>query len=431
MMQKALYMALVLLTGGLLLRVTSSWATAQTTAPSGSIMFMIFGEPAEKAAYDKLVAAFSARHPQVEVRILYIPNQNSYRTRLAADLAAGTPADVFLLNYRRYAQFAARGVLEPLDAYVAQSKVLKLADFYPEAVEPFRWNRRLMGIPQNLSSLVVYYNKNLFDKAKVPYPKPGWTWNDFLQTAKALTKDTDGDGITDQFGLGTEASIFRVAPFVWQNRGDLVDDPENPKKLTLDAPATKEALQWFMDLQVRHKVVPNKLLEAARPSEDRFLDGTLAMFLNSRRGVPTYREIKDFDWDVAPLPRGKEQAGILHADAFFMAAASRNKPAAWAFIEFANSREGQTILAESGRTVPSLKSVAQSPAFLDPNSKPRNSRVFLDTIPYIRAVPVMETWVDIETLVSEDLERAFHGDVSLEEAIKSATARTLRFFPGR
>lgn len=156
MMQKALYMALVLLTGGLLLRVTSSWATAQTTAPSGSIMFMIFGEPAEKAAYDKLVAAFSARHPQVEVRILYIPNQNSYRTRLAADLAAGTPADVFLLNYRRYAQFAARGVLEPLDAYVAQSKVLKLADFYPEAVEPFRWNRRLMGIPQNLSSLVVY-----------------------------------------------------------------------------------------------------------------------------------------------------------------------------------------------------------------------------------------------------------------------------------
>lgn len=72
---------------------------------------------------------------------------------------------------------------------------------------------------------------------------------------------------------------------------------------------------------VKHKVVPNKLLEKARPSEERFLDGTLAMFLNSRRGVPTYRDIKDFDWDVAPLPRGKEQAGVLHTDAFFMAAA--------------------------------------------------------------------------------------------------------------
>ncbi|WP_018465712.1 ABC transporter substrate-binding protein [Calidithermus timidus] len=426
MLRKTFYIGLALVAGGVLL-----WGTAQTTTPSGSFIFMIFGDPAEKAAYDKLVAAFSQRYPQVKVEILYIPSQTSYRTRLAADLAAGTPADVFLLNYRRYAQFAARGVLEPLDSYVAQSRVLKLADFYPEALEPFYWNRRLMGIPQNLSSLVVYYNKNLFDKAGVPYPKAGWTWNDFLQTAKALTKDTNGDGITDQFGLGTEASIFRVAPFIWQNRGDLVDDPKSPKRLTLDAPATKEALQWFMDLQVKHKVVPNKLLEKARPSEERFLDGTLAMFLNSRRGVPTYREIQDFDWDVAPLPRGKEQAGILHADAFFMAAASRNKPAAWAFIEFANSKEGQSILAESGRTVPSLKSVAQSPAFLNPNSKPQNSRVFLDTIPYIRAVPVMETWADIETLVSEDLERAFHGDVTLEEAIKAATARTQRFFPSR
>ncbi|WP_027893566.1 ABC transporter substrate-binding protein [Calidithermus chliarophilus] len=429
MLRKLLYIGLVLVAGGLLVRGVGGQATAQQAAPSGSFTFMIFGEPAEKEAYDKLIAAFSQRYPQVKVEVLYIPSQTSYRTRLAADLAAGTPADVFLLNYRRYAQFAARGVLEPLDAYVAQSKVIKLADFYPEAVQPFYYNKRLMGIPQNLSSLVVYYNKNLFDKAKVPYPKPGWTWNDFLQTAKALTKDTDGDGTPDQFGLGTEASIFRVAPFIWQNRGDLVDDPENPKRLTLDAPATKEALQWFMDLQVKHKVVPNKLLEKARPSEDRFLDGTLAMFLNSRRGVPTYRDIKDFDWDVAPLPRGKEQAGILHADAFFMAAASRNKPAAWAFIEFANSREGQTILAQSGRTVPSLKSVAQSPAFLDPNNKPRNSRVFLDTIPYIRAVPLMETWADIETLVSEDLERAFHGDVSLEEAIRTATNRTQRFFP--
>jgi multiple sugar transport system substrate-binding protein len=143
---------------------------------------------------------------------------------------------------------------------------------------------------------------------------------------------------------------------------------------------------------VKHHVVPDAIQEAAEESESRFLNGRLGMFLNSRRGVPSYREIEGFDWDVAPLPQKKQRAGILHSDAYCMAAASDNKDAAWAFIEFANSVEGQTIVAKSGRTVPSLKAVAESPAFLDPTTKPSRARVFLDFTPDIRGVPIMETW---------------------------------------
>ena len=127
--------------------------------------------------------------------------------------------------------------------------------------------------------------------------------------------------------------------------------------------------------------MPDAVQEAAEGSESRFQNGRLGMFLNSRRGVPTYREIEAFDWDVAPLPQNKQRAGILHADAYCMAAATENKDAAWTFIEFANSAEGQTIIAASGRTVPSLKAVAESPAFLDPNAKPARSDVFLNVHP--------------------------------------------------
>jgi multiple sugar transport system substrate-binding protein len=402
-------------------------ATSQQ-APSGSIDFMIWGEPAEKEAYDELVAGFSKKAPQIKVNIVYVPSQTSFRNRLTADLAAGTPPDVFLYNYRRYAVFAARDTVEPLDAYVAQSKSLKLGEFYRETLDPYFFKKKLYGIPQNLSSLVVYYNTDLFDKANLPYPKNDWTWDDFVRTAKALTKDTNGDGIPEQYGLGTDAVVFRMAPFIWQNGGDLVDNPEEPTRLTLNAPATRAALEWFMEFQTKHKVVPHRVQEQARNSESRFMDGTLAMYLNSRRGVPTYRDIKTFGWDVAPLPRGKERVGLLHSDAFFMASGSNNKPAAWAFIEYASSVEGQTILARSGRTVPSLKSVAQSSAFLNPNEKPKSNRVFLDVIPYIRAVPLMQTWAEIEALVSEDIERAYHGDTTLERAIQTATERTRRLF---
>lgn len=393
------------------------------------VSFMVFGDPAELQAYQKLVEAFEQRFANVDVELIHIPSQSDYRTRLAADFAAGTPADVVLINYRRYASFAAKGTLEPLQPFLERSAVISVDAFYPESIEPFRWEGQLMCIPQNLSSLVVYYNKSLFDAAGLAYPSDDWTWDEFLQTAQALTLDTDGDGRVDQYGLGTEASIFRIAPFIWQNGGDLVDNYTTPTRLTIDTPEAAEAIQWFVDLQVTHHVVPNAEEESAEDSESRFQNGRLGMFLNSRRGVPTYREIQGFDWDVAALPQNKQRAGILHADAYCMSAATQHdKAAIWQFIEYANSPEGQTIVAASGRTVPSLKAVAESPAFLDPNAKPANSQVFLSTIPFIRGVPIMETWVDIEGTVGDELERAFYGNASVDEMIQTAVERTHAYF---
>lgn len=389
---------------------------------------MIFGDTGEKAAYEALVAAFRERHPDIPVTLLHIPGQSDYRKRLGVDFAAGTPADIVLLNYRRYAAFAARGALEPLGPYLERSELIALDDFYPETVAPFMWEGQLMCIPQNLSSLVVYYNRDLFAAAGLAEPADDWTWADFLAAAQALTRDTDGDGQTDQYGLGTEVSIFRVAPFIWQNGGDLVDDPAAPTRLTLDAPAAREAIQWFVDLQVKHRVVPDAVAEAAEDSESRFLNGRLGMFLNSRRGVPTYRTISDFGWDVAPLPQGKQRAGILHADAYCMPSTATQKDAIWTFIEFANAAEGQHLIAASGRTVPSLRQVAESPTFLDPSARPMRNQVFLDVIPYIRGVPVMETWVDIEELTADELTRAFYGQAGVDEVIRTTIERAQPYF---
>jgi multiple sugar transport system substrate-binding protein len=397
-----------------------------------SISFMVFGDPAELAAYQQLVAGFQTAwppvHPEITVDLIHIPSQADYRTRLSADLAAGVPADVILLNYRRYAAFAARGVLEPLGPYLAKSQLIQESDFYSQAIAPFRWQGELICIPQNISSLVVYYNRDLFTSAGLPEPQPGWTWDDFLAIAQALTRDLDGDGQIDQFGLGVEPSLFRVAPFLWQNGAELVDDYFTPTRLMLDTPEALEALQFFIDLQVQHQVVPNASEEAAEPSEDRFLNGRLGMFLNSRRGVPTYRTITAFDWDVAPLPQKRQVASILHADAYCLPSASQNKDAAWIFIEYANSPAGQAIVAASGRTVPSLRSVAESSAFLDTSQKPAHTRLFLDSIPTLRGVPVYPNWVDIEELAGEELRRAFYGETDLFEAVLTAIRRAQPYF---
>ena len=402
--------------------------TAEAAAEPVDISFMVFGDAAELAAYESLVAAFTESQSDVTVTLTHIPSQGDYRARLATDFAAGTPPDVSLLNFRRIGAFVAAGQLEPLGPYLDASDAMSPEEFYPVTLEAFTWNDQVMCIPQNISSLVVYYNRDLFTAAGVAEPADDWTWADFLAAAQALTLDSDGDGQIDQYGAGIEASLFRLAPFIWQNGGELVDDAAFPQQLALTRVPAQAALTWFTELQTVHHVVPDRIAEESLDSESRFIEGTTAMYFNSRRGTPTYREITAFDWDIAPLPRGTQSAGVLHSDGYCLSAVAADKDAAWRFIEFANSAEGQTIIAGSGRTVPSIMSVAESEAFLDPNTRPARSRVFLDTIPELRLVPRLSTWDEIESTGSEEVERAFYGDITPEEAALLARQRTEEYF---
>ncbi len=180
-------------------------------------------------------------------------------------------------------------------------------------------------------------------------------------------------------------------------------------------------MERFFQLHVTDKVTPGEEEVEAEDDETRFQNGRMAMVLSSRRSTPTFRTIQDFDWDVAALPQHEEQAGILHSDAYCLTKASDNKDAAWSFMEYALGPEGAPIVAKSGRTVPSLKSVAESDAFLDPTAKPANSKVFLDTIPVIRQVPSISTWPEIEDAAEPILEEAYFSGESA-----AAVAQELR-----
>ncbi len=393
-----------------------------------ALRFVLFGDPTETAGYEDLVTAFERANPDVDVTLSPVAEQDDLLAKLTTQFASGRPPDVFLINYRNYGQFASRGVLAPVQLYLDKSEAIAENDFAAAALEAFRFDgSELTCLPQNVSSLVTYYNVDLFEQAGVPLPHAGWTWDDFLAAAQALTHD-------GQYGVGTEASLIRVAPFVWSAGGDVVDDPDAPTTLTLDSGAAREGLDFFLDLQTVHHVAPPEREEQSQDSEARFLSGGLGMYLNSRKSVPTLRTIDDFRWDVAPLPvaPGGESATILHGDAYCMAAAGQQADA-WRFIEFANSRQGQTILARSGRTVPSRMDVARSAAFLRPDVAPASAEVFIEVQPSIRAVPHTATWSRVEKEADQILEALFYGRVDREEGIDLLVRTTAPLFaePGQ
>ena len=415
------------LLGALGLVAGCSPGAGSTGSDEEPIRLVLFGDPVETAGYEELVGAFEEQNPDVDVALSPVAEQDDLMAKLTTQFASGRPPDVFLVNYRNYGQFAASDVLAPVQPFLDGSSVIDEDDFAAAALDAFRFDgEELTCMPQNVSSLVTYYNVDMFEDAGVPLPEPGWSWDEFLSAAKALT----GGG---SYGVGTEASLIRVAPFVWSAGGEVVDDPSDPTRLTLDSGAARRGLDFFLDLQTVHGVAPPDREEQSQDSESRFLSGTLGMYLNSRKSVPTLRTIEDFTWDVAPLPvaPGGEPATILHGDAYCLADTGR-KTDAWRFVEFANSVAGQQILARSGRTVPSRTDMATSKAFLRPDVPPAHARVFTDVVPTIRSVPHTASWARVESEADSILTELYYGRVDREEGIDLLLQATEPLFgPGR
>lgn len=403
--------------------------TTVNPRPTTTIAFMFSGDAGELTAYQQVITAFAQVHPEIQIELLHVPGEADYQRRLAADFAAGTPADILLLDYRRYAGYAATGNLATLDPYLAPSQVIQASDFYSEALAPFRWKSQLTCLPREASSLAVYYNMDLLTAAGQPLPADNWSRDEFLLTALALTRDTDSDDALDQYGLGLEPTLMNALPFIWQEKGEVVDNIFRPLALGLESPESSRALQWFINLQVEHRVVPNATQETAESSLSRFIHGQTALLVETRRIVPNLRASAAFKWAVAPLPKFKgRRANVLFTHGYCLATASPHPEAAWAFIEFASSPTGQTLLTFTGRIVPALKAVAESPVFLDPQASPSNSQIWLDAIASIRPAPVLKYWDDIERLTGEELRRAFYGEAPLTDAIQSAIFRTEDYF---
>ena len=321
-----------------------------------AISFQVTGDPEETRVYKELAQSY-AQDTGRTVNVVEVPERDVHLAKLTTGFSADKAPEVFLLNYRYLGGFASKQVIDPAGPRLDKSEVFDREAFYPLPLKAFEYDGALQCVPQNASSLAVYYNKDAFAEAGIDTARRtrGRT-TEFTEAADKLT----GDG---NYGVGIDLSTIRAAPWVWAAGGELVDDEVAPTKFIFDTPEGRRGLEQVVALR-ENGWSPTADEADAKGVDERFLDGSVAMFLSSRRDVPLLRTIKDFEWDVAPFPRDREEASVLHSDGFCMAKGDK-ADAAWLWIEYALGQKGQEVLAASGRSVPSLKAVAESPLFLE------------------------------------------------------------------
>ena len=384
--------------------------TGSPAALSGSLRVQASGGEGELKALQTMVDAFEDAHPGVQVDFTGVAEQGDHLAKLTAGFAAGNPADVFLLNYRRAGAFLAKKVVDP-----ARTGGLDLDDLYEPPREAFTYDGALQCLPQNVSSSVVYVNETLFAKAGVQLPPNDWTGDELLKTAADL-------GAKGVESIAFETGTRTVAPFVWSAGGEYVDDTDEPTKITLGSPQAQSALTLLNDLQ---KTGYDARQRAAEDPQDAFGAGHVAMLIDSRRAVPSLRKT-GVAFDVRPLPQGGAgSVSLLASDGWCVAKASKNLDAAHAFAAFTVGPVGGKVLAESGRTVPVAKGLATSPAFLSADLPPKSSQVFLDNIPGLRRLPNVGPQNEAEETADDLLEQYFAGRLPLASVgpeVEKATA---------
>jgi multiple sugar transport system substrate-binding protein len=384
------------------------------------ITFMAWGDPSELDVWNQIVADFEKANPGIKVNV-EVSDWDSYWTKLKTLLAAKTPPDVFAMDAPLYLDYQSRGVLQNLQPYIDKSPDM-LKDVYPQTLAAYNLPDGYYGLPRDFQTVVLFYNKDMFDAAKVPYPTDQWTMNDLREAAKKLTLEKNKDG-KKQYGFAADVWDMELfwSEAIWGYGGDVIS-PDHTKTL-IGEPKAREAWQFIDDMMHKDGSMPDPNV-SGEYGGDPFLAGAAAMTTIGHWAIPGYAQ-SGFKWDVVPMPAGPAgRATSVNSAGFVVAKDSKNPDAAFKFIQYVLSPEGQTSLTQLGLAIPVLKTVAESPTFLNQKMVDINQKAFLDSVAFARMKPVFKGYEEWAAAVGDGMAPIWTGEAelnpTLDTVVKSA-----------
>ncbi|MDF2923526.1 MAG: hypothetical protein K0R57_2440 [Paenibacillaceae bacterium] len=350
-------------------------AAAKAPAKDVKLTFSIWGSDAHKKMYEDIIANYKKIKPNVNVEVMIIPGAD-YIQKMSVLMASKTAPDVIWMLERGIPQFMETNQLEDLSAIKSDS-AYESADFIPSTMDLVTRNDKVYGVPFSTPPNMMYYNKTMFKEKglKTPnelYQEGKWTYDEMLKAAQALTspdKGIYGMNLIRPAGWGT-SWIESLQTLVWAFGSDFFS--KDGKKFTLNTPQGEQALQYFNDAMFKTKVHPKPGDQTA------FESGKIAMQQDLLSYMGKAKAIKDFEWDIAPMPKGQGGQGTtLGYAAYMVPKGGANTAEAIEFVKFLSNKENMTTTSQY--FVPSRKSVLNSDAFLKQGPSPESMKtVVLD-----------------------------------------------------
>jgi multiple sugar transport system substrate-binding protein len=397
---------------------------APTEAPKEMVTIRWRTRPdnqAEQDVYQKISDDLSAQLAADGIKLQYDPAPvTGYEDKLKAEFSAGNAPDIVWIPGASTADYAKLGVILDLKPVADADTSFKLSDYYDAPMKELENGGKLWGLPRDISTLVIYYNKDLFKKYNVDDPAElaaagKWNWENFERVAKELTNATDktyGFSMSNWWGLW--------GYFVNAGGGSLFNADRTACGLT--EPGSVAGLEFMRKLFLDDKVATPPGIEGGVGETD-FLAGNVGMFPNGRWMTPGMRANAKFDWGVVEMPEGTgRKSSWLFWGPYVVSAKTAYPEQAFKVLKALTSPEVQGQVAALGSNIPSNKSQAAVDAFL--NSKPpADNSAFVKSADYAQAeIPLFTgNWGDIVNgIYQPNIDQIFAGKMTAEEAAKAA-----------
>lgn len=345
---------------------------------------------------EKVRKDFEKANPGVTVKVVKIP-KDDYNTKLGSAVASKSAPDAGILDQPLVSKYALDGTIKEVPAGLVNE-----ADFYKGALDTNRAAGKLYGLPQDQTTVALFYNKKLV-------PSPPKTWDELKQAAaQAHAADANVAGMNVPKGDGYGAWMF--PGIVHGAGGQMVDD--TGKKVLFDQQPAVEALQLWVDLQ---KSSPRKITDSDKPFEN----GMAAMTISGPWDVPTIHEqFPDLDFGVAPLPYKSEPAGNIGGEDSVVFSTSKNQDLAWKWLAFLADAANNGAVADAFGGFPvHLKAqvVAGGP----------EQAAFLDQLKVAHARPAVPQWIQVnDEIIAPAIESALTGKTTAQQALTDAAGKT-------
>jgi multiple sugar transport system substrate-binding protein len=368
------------------------------------------GSQADTDALNETLAIVKEENPDIEVRLQTSP-WNDYFTKLTTNMSSGNLACVTSMNGQRLGTYAS--AFEPLTDADLETAGISKDDFAPGALDIMTHDGQLLGLPYDVATMLVYYNKDLIEAAGAPEPAIGWTFEDFEATAKGATTDANKG-----FAVGMAEFQWMSLPIARAGQQPVDENGE----LALDDPAFVDAATWYAGLVTDQQVA----LPAASASdtgwgENQYSGGNAAMAVDGTWNAVSYLgNDAGFEAGMVNLPAGEHgSTGLVLGSGYGIAKGCENKEAALKVLGSLVGKAAQDAMASSGRSYPA-RAESQPLYFesLDESVRGDVQAAFDAAFADVEAQRSTDNWDQINTALVPNLASIYNGQASMADVLQ-------------
>lgn len=284
---------------------------------------------------DGIVADFTAQNPDIKVNAIYAGNYDDTRIKALAALNSGQPAQLSVLFSIDAYDLIEQDLIVPFDDVVKTAEDRAwLNSFYPALMANGRIEGKTWGVPFQRSTIVAYYNKDMFRAAGLDPEKPPATWDELISMGKALTRD----GVSGLMIPSTGYPYWMFQALAIQNGKELMSN--DGQTTYFEDPKVVETLEFWKSLSVEHGIMPQGTVEWGTLRQA-FLEGRTAMMWHSTGNLTAVKNKATFDFGVAMLPRQERLGSPTGGGNFYLfkESTAKEREAAMKLIRFMTAPE--------------------------------------------------------------------------------------------